>query len=284
MTREKPLPLLCLITTCKGRLAHLQQSLPAAAAQPSSSCLVVDYSCPESCGDWVERHYPAVQVVRVPGQPGFNISQARNVGAAAANAPWLCFFDADVVLSPQFVESILPGLTEGRFYVAQPRKQGLTGTMVCSRSDFAQVGGYDEVYAGWGDEDVDLYDHFLMRGLKQGSFPQHLLGLIEHGDDLRLRFQAVPLLPISHARNMLYRLAKFDLMRLLGRELSEPERRGLHAEASQSVQASMENLQETQWRIQFRQLVSPLGQDIHATLVYSLGPPRQGPTSAIPIP
>ena len=50
------MPLLTLVTTCKARLAHLQQTLPQMMAQTRHDdaggsddvrCIVVDYDCPE---------------------------------------------------------------------------------------------------------------------------------------------------------------------------------------------------------------------------------------------
>src|SRR5262245_54418958 len=93
---------LTLVTCCMGRLAHLRQSLPAMAAQPNCSCVVVDYSCPEQCGDWVAEAFPQVTVVRVPGRASYSPSAARNRGAAAADTPWFCFIDADVIPSGRF--------------------------------------------------------------------------------------------------------------------------------------------------------------------------------------
>ena len=72
---------LCFVTTCMGRLAALRQSLGPMVAQ-GGSCIVVEYSCPESAGDWVEANHKAARVIRVPGQDRFNASAARNVGAA----------------------------------------------------------------------------------------------------------------------------------------------------------------------------------------------------------
>ncbi len=44
MARAKPK--FSIITTCKGRLEHLKQTLPAMLAQKDSEVIVVDYSCP----------------------------------------------------------------------------------------------------------------------------------------------------------------------------------------------------------------------------------------------
>jgi glycosyltransferase involved in cell wall biosynthesis len=264
---------ICFITTCMGRLAHLQQTLGAAVAQPGCSCVVVDYSCPEQCGVWVEQHYPQVKVVRVANQSFFSLTRARNAGAAAADAPWLCFFDADVILSPDFARQVAPTLRAGHYYLAQPRKRGLSGTVICTRDDFRQLGGYDDVIQGWGEDDMDFYSRLLRRGLRPLDFPSQLLTLIEHDNQMRVQHFPIKSVPVSQTINRLYCLAKLDLMNLLGRNLSDEERRNLHAEATQTVQLSLQNKQETRWRILFRQSPSFHGEEIHSTLVYTLKPP-----------
>ncbi len=266
---------LCLITTCMGRLAHLRQSLGAAAAQPGCSCIVVDYSCPENSGDWVAAQYPAVKVVRVPGQTTFSISRARNAGAALADAAWLCFFDADVILGPHFAEQLVPSLQAGKFYIAEPGQTCLLGTMICERNAFLGVGGYDEVYQNWGGEDRDLYDRFCFHGLKQAGYPDHLVNAIHHDDELRVAHFAVTSPRLSQTVNLLYRAAKLDLMRLLARDLTVLERRGLYAEAERLAQLSATGGQAAKWRIPFREARSLLGVEIAATLVYTINPPGQ---------
>ena len=268
---------LCFITVCKGRLAHLQQTLPAAAAQPGCSCVVVDYSCPEHCGDWVERHYPKVKVVRALGQPSFHPAHARNVGAAQATADWLCFVDADVCVRPDFAENVLGLLQPGNFYRIDPPVRGLTGMVICRRSDFLQVGGYDETYVNWGEEDLDLYDHFLLSGLAQKGLPDKWVRQLAHGDNLRVEHFRVKAKEVSQTTNFLYRSAKYDLMRLLGRELAASERQELYAQAGQMVQMGLANSQSSQWRIPFRQSATMSGQDVQAALVYSLIPGQQKP-------
>jgi glycosyltransferase involved in cell wall biosynthesis len=268
------MPELCLITTCMGRLAHLQQSLPAAAGQRRCSCVVVDYSCPEHAGDWVEEHHPAAKVVRVAEQARFNVSRARNAGAAVADAPWLCFFDADVILADTFAERVLPTLVPDTFYTVHPWQSGLTGTMICSRSAFARIGGFDEVFASWGEEDVDFCDRLRLYGFHDASYPLELVTQIAHDDAQRVQHYAIKSTQVSQTINLLYRLAKLDLMRLLGRDLSEDERRTLHAEALRAVPI---NEQDGQWRIEFRQARSLLGLDIATTLVFTLRAPRPSP-------
>ena len=85
-----------------------------------------------------------------------------------------------------------------------------------------------------------------------------------------MQHYAVKSAQVSHIMNTLYRFAKIDLMRLLGRNLSDAERRNLFAEAGESVQLWLQNRQESQWRIAFRPAQSLYGQQVATTLVYSL--------------
>ena len=147
---------LCFVTSCMGRLASLQRTLGPMVEQPDSSCVVVDYSCPESAGDWVKANFPSVRVVRVPGQGRWHASAARNIGARRVDTPWICFVDSDVVLEPGFSATLLSTLQPGGFYRVCSTDRGLGGTFACARSDFERVGGYDEMYPCWGEEDNDL--------------------------------------------------------------------------------------------------------------------------------
>jgi hypothetical protein len=184
-------PRICFITTCMGRLASLKHALPTLSQQPDARVVVVDYSCPDRAGAWVEAHHPECQVVRVPGQSFFHLSHARNVGsrAAPADCDWLCFVDADVCLSPSFSERVRPLLEPGRFAVfpMHPRHRGLVGLIVVSRCDFSRCGGFDEGYENYGRQAsamrVTLFGHGLTPVFLGDGLAQHM----DHGDDLRSR-------------------------------------------------------------------------------------------------
>ncbi|HEY4997615.1 MAG TPA: glycosyltransferase, partial [Usitatibacter sp.] len=138
---------LAYVTTCMGRLEHLKQSLPRAAGQPDVSCVVVDYSCPDRAGNWVEQHFPGVKVVRIEGETRFNASRARNAGAAAAgDVEWLGFFDADILLDESFAKVVLPTLRRGSFYRSDAVTRQSWGSVICRRDDFIAAGRYDEAY------------------------------------------------------------------------------------------------------------------------------------------
>ena len=217
----------CFITTCMGRLAHLEQSLPSVLAQPDASAVVVDYSCPDRAGDWVESTYPAARVVRVPGETRFNRSRAANAGAQAADAPWLCFFDCDVVVAPGFA-SVLAGLRPGGYYHGDPVDTVTCGTFACARADFDRCGGFDEAYQGYGERDLDLYRTFETMGVERRAFASSLLHHLEHDDEDRTRFHDQRARQVSRTINTLYRLAKFDLIQAAGGPLPFDVRQALY--------------------------------------------------------
>jgi len=226
---------LCYITTCKGRLAHLKQTLPRIVAQPDVSCVVVDYSCPDKTADWVAANFPQVRLVRVRGEEQFNLARARNLGAQAADAPWLGFFDADILLDADFASEVMPRLTAGFFYRANPVTSQTWGSIVCHIDDFTAVGGYDETYVGWGGEDDDLIALLTLAGKRVAGIPARLLDEIPHSDEQRVQFKQLKDRWVQSRINQLYLQIKIDLLRLLGQPLSAEERRAIFGEISRTV-------------------------------------------------
>ena len=108
-------PRLSIVTCCKGRLRHLKQALPTLVAQAESEVIVVDYDCPDKTREWVAAQFPGVHVVTVTDAPHFNLSRARNIGAAHARAPWLVICDADDVLAPSFSSELLRLTASGTY-------------------------------------------------------------------------------------------------------------------------------------------------------------------------
>lgn len=205
-----------LITTCKGRLAHLKETLPAFLAQGAGcEVIVVDYDCPDGAAAWVSANHPQVRVIQVHEAPIFNACKARNRGAAVATGRWLAFVDADVVLPEGFCAWLAGRAREGKFYRLRSPAPDLFGTFMCSRSDFLEVGGYDEAMHGWGGEDRELYDRlkFTLRRTQVDVADKHIR-TIEHSDSERVRFAELSDKALNQCINAVYRQAKFDMMRL----------------------------------------------------------------------
>jgi glycosyltransferase involved in cell wall biosynthesis len=225
---------ICFVTTCMGRLNALRQTLGTVVCQPGCSVVVVDYSCPDGTGAWVEQQHPQVRVVRVPGQEQFHVARARNAGAAAADAPWLCFCDADIRLAAEFAGTLAGLLRPGRSFRPQPIPHGAAGTLVVARTDFERIGGYDEIYQGYGGEDKDLYQALQFTGVVEDCFPGAMLEHLPHSDLERVRFYQEDL-RTTLMINRIYRAVKFDMVRRLGSLLPVEVRRGLYQTVREKV-------------------------------------------------
>ena len=229
------MPLVSFVTTCMGRLAHLQRTLPTWLAQPDSEVVVVDFSCPDGAGDWVEAHHPGARVVRVPGRRHFNISAARNAGAGAATGGWLCFIDADILLAPELGGRTFPLLEDGTFWRIEGGPADLMGTVLVPRAAFTAVEGYDEALEAWGNEDGDLYRRLRWLGLTRGSIPHGLATPIPHGDAQRVEHMRIRDRGTGWLLNRTYLEAKWKFMRLQERNLPLEERKELYARVGQAV-------------------------------------------------
>ncbi len=205
------------VTTCKGRLHHLQQTLPLIVAEAPDEIVVVDYNCPQGSGDWVEANYPQVKVVRVTDDTGFRLARARNLGAAATSVPWICFIDADIRVAAGFVAWMRAHARERHYYRQAPvngnRDLETYGTVLCPRRAFQAIGGYDELFTGWGGEDDDLYDRLLIAGLNAGHYPATMAQAISHDDGERMAFHALKRKDLQQVLNTFYRNAKVQVMK-----------------------------------------------------------------------
>lgn len=228
---------LSFVVTCMGRLAHLRESLPRLATFAPARIVVVDWTCPERAGDWVDATHPGCTVVRVRDRSRFNLAGARNAGAAAVTTTWICFIDVDVLAAPG-LKDLLPMLADDAYYVAEPSTTSLRGTVLSPRAAFERTGGYDEVIAGWGSEDTDFYRRLELAGYARRGFDAALLAALPHEDALRTRHYDEPD-PVRSVRlNAYYMHAKLDLMKLTGSPLSLPARRALRARLEAQVQSA----------------------------------------------
>jgi len=264
-------PLISLITTCKGRLEHLRQGLALMAAQaPVAEVVLVDYDCPDGAGAWARAALPAVTVVEAKDRPRFSAAAARNLGAAAARAPWLLFLDADILVNGSLAQEIADRLAAGRFLLPDPRPPPLWGAVVVSARDFARVGGYDEAFQGWGAEDDDLLDRLLRAGLTSGAFPADGLAAITHDDALRTAFHAERDLRLNALVNSFYRSVKRDLARL-GVELGAENRLTLYDDVRHSVTRAAGG-ETALLQVGFRRGWTGMGATL-ASLGYEIRPP-----------
>ena len=282
------------ITVCKGRLHHLQQTLPLMVAAAPAQIIVVDYACPQKAGDWVSRYYPAVRLVRVTDDEGFNVARARNLGALAATSPWLFFVDADVCVSAAWAQWVKTHTQADHFYrqALSLRKagSGTYGSFLCPHSAFESVQGYDEVFKGWGGEDDDLFVRLSLSGFTQASYPDELVCAIEHDDAQRVAFYGCDRVR-SFVISRFYRSAKMQAMafhRAKG-DLPRDQRQQIYDAAEQALLPWLEGKVQELPEIAFRfKAVEGLMSDGHQLVkectvklgVQRLSPPPAGSPEA----
>jgi hypothetical protein len=208
-------PLLSFITVCKGRLHHLQQTLPYMARQSNAEVIVVDYGCPQGTAAWVRSNFDTVRVLEVADDPGFCVARARNLGARVANGDYFCFIDADVKLMRNLGAWFADLPDKSGFFTAIPRKKTGMGTIIVSRKYFDAAVGYDEAFRGWGGEDIEFRERVLQLGCPYRGYPSLFIEPIEHGDEERSFAAGVKALPTALRVELLYRSVKRDISALL---------------------------------------------------------------------
>lgn len=220
-----------VITTCKGRLEHLKQTLPRWLAEPNVQVTVVDYDCPDRTAAWVRDNFPEVEIVHVKNRPTFNLSGARNIGAQYATEGWWCFFDADLVAAPGWADAIRRSLKHKHYLLAEPISWNQFGSVVVHSWDFKAAGGYDNLITGWGAEDGDFYSRLRQNGVRPGSFPGDFTASIPHSDEERTAHYEERDKGKTQRLFEVYHNAKVDWMLRNNRLPNEAERKALLAQA-----------------------------------------------------
>jgi predicted glycosyltransferase involved in capsule biosynthesis len=201
------------ISTCKGRLNHVQQTSKAflEATNNNVKYLIVDYSCPENTGNWVKQNLGytgRVDSLIIKSKPdSFHKTIAINSGSKYAintmGADYLIYFDADTIILPGFIQQITPILNKDRFIIADPTgEEDLTGLLVIHKDIFISSGGFEESFRSWGAEDLE----FRLRLFAKHHYQFDVISCenlraIHHNNDLRVRFYSDKNIEFSNKRN-----------------------------------------------------------------------------------
>jgi predicted glycosyltransferase involved in capsule biosynthesis len=186
-----------IVITCKDRLPHLRKSyvtlLKAIGQRKDIRVIIVAY------GDILAYRWAKNNAIGIMVEAkGFNLSAARNIGAAQCKADWIFFADADTIFESNFFDEL--NLEAGCYYTGEPH---CSGNCIVKREDFI---GYDENFIGYGGEDVDLYIGLTRKKLiKKQLFN---FSYIMHNDFERLRNYKGEKKWEQQKRNILYLMKK----------------------------------------------------------------------------
>lgn len=180
------------VTTCMGRLNHLETTLPM-MLEEFDEVVLVDWSCPQKSGDWARSQ--GAEVVYQLDQKYWNASKARNLGARAVKNRSVCFIDADTMVMPGTAKEIESLLNLSTMVVASRNAKNsdvpnLNGFIAVDIGHFWGVKGYNESLEGYAIEDGYLRAQLcLERNLKVARLSPGALGAIRHSDEMRGQFQ-----------------------------------------------------------------------------------------------
>ena len=109
----------------------------------------------------------------VPGPKSFNRSRALNIGFRWSLGEYVFTMDADLVLPSAYLSVLVRKAMRPEVCVRcvgiesrtkKPRQFCGSGIMLVSLAAVYSVGGYDESFVGYGEEDLDFHDRLKMAG------------------------------------------------------------------------------------------------------------------------
>lgn len=196
-------------TTCKGRVQHLEKSLPRNLADnedyPDCVFIVLDYNSQDGLGDYIrENHGLCLESARVvyyrhPGPQTFKVAHAKNMAhrlGILEGADILVNLDADNFTGPGFAAFIAQQFDakENSFLFARMIQQGpdrlprgINGRIAASSKAFLKVGGYDERFATWSPDDKDFNLRLRRLGYAPKEIDRRFLDCILHNDKMRFK-------------------------------------------------------------------------------------------------
>lgn len=195
-----------VVTTCKGRLDHLRQSLPLVfQSSVKVTAMVVDYGCPQRAAAWCRRqHCGRIWTVEVFDNTDiFSRPRAKNIGAVRLPVSVLCFVDADCLLTPKWLEFVADAFENRNadMCLVSPMVDDASGTFAVRAQLFHAVRGYDEALLDWGYEDSDLYTRAYNYGAKIVTYDRAFVQMLPHDNDVRSEYHESKDLKATWERN-----------------------------------------------------------------------------------
>lgn len=184
-----------------NRLHHLKQTLRANLANNSLNTthfLVLDYNSDDGLQEYIFNDFRdeiktgRLRYRRYADAKYFSHSHSRNLAVKLTDAGYICNVDADNFTGPDFDEYLMQQFERYPRVVISALSNplniyGAFGRMATRRSDFIDVGGYDEAFEGYGFEDYDLVSRLEQSGLEKILIEDpEFLKTVSHDNDDRI--------------------------------------------------------------------------------------------------
>jgi len=178
------------ITICSAvmnRTEHLLQTLPTWLALPQvGQIIITDWSSDQPIADLLpDAAWAKTKVLRIDGEIRWSLARAFNVAIDHASTTYVAKMDADFVTT----DSLFAGCDDAgsRFYNGNDESsRGSTGSFLVLREFLKKAGLYNELTAGWGAEDKDLYRRLEAVGLRNEKFRAGSYSSIPHDGPARV--------------------------------------------------------------------------------------------------
>lgn len=137
-----------------------------------SEIIIVDWSSEDNLS-WVLDVDRRIKFIRVEGEKFFNIAQAYNLAIRHTAYEYVLKLDVDYILNPYHDFFQINIQTENSFLAGNWRTgvaenkifSSLNGLVYINKKYFYGIGGYNENYNGYGEEDEELYKRLEESGL-----------------------------------------------------------------------------------------------------------------------
>ncbi len=213
-----------LCTTCMNRVKHLKDTLlQNLANNPDMEGLEVEFVVlnynsrdseldkddpfldPVDMHEWMTTDPDMVEAIksgrvvyaRTEDPKTFHMSHAKNMAHRLATGDVVCNVDADNFTGEGFAAFLAEAFSKNPDIVINPShgiskrmpegETGFFGRVAISRQRFMGLGGYDEDYQGWGEEDTDFLRRAKLSGAHHVRFEQlDFLQVIPHDNEARV--------------------------------------------------------------------------------------------------
>jgi len=175
-----------LCTTIMDRLSDLKQTLPQNIKDnsdyPNVEFVVLDYNSKvDDVGGWIKsemmEHIESGKLVyyRTTEPIYFDMSHSRNIAFLAATGDTVNNLDADNFTPPSkecgfatYINKLANEQSEKAMFAKS--RQLLRGRLGFYKREFIEMGGYNEVLKGYGNDDANLQNRAWMHGYKIMAF------------------------------------------------------------------------------------------------------------------
>jgi hypothetical protein len=186
-----------IFTVCMDRNTHLEKALPTWLATNPNEIIIIDWGSKIPIKPLIEKHNHSrkIKLITINNVDQWILTKSFNLAAKMTKYSNLLKVDCDSLLKPDFFS--YHNLNKDHLFFAgnwklsrNENEKHTNGIVYMKRSDFFQVGGYNEFITTYGYDDCDLYKRLEKRA-KRLLINLDSVTHLEHHDSLRIENQSV---------------------------------------------------------------------------------------------